>query len=31
MDKQEKYAYWLDSAEYDMKTAEAMFDSGRWV
>jgi HEPN domain-containing protein len=31
MNKEEKYAYWLDVAEYDLKTAEAVFASGRWV
>jgi HEPN domain-containing protein len=31
MNQEEKYAYWLDIAEYDLKTAEAMFASGRWV
>jgi HEPN domain-containing protein len=31
MDRQEKYEYWLDSAEYDLKTAEVMFASGRWI
>ncbi len=31
MDSQEKYAYWLDTAQYDLATAEAMLDSGRWV
>jgi hypothetical protein len=28
MTQEEKYAYWLDVAEYDLKTAEAMFASG---
>ncbi len=31
MDSQEKYAYWLDSAQYDLVTAEAMARNGRWV
>jgi HEPN domain-containing protein len=31
MDAQEKYAYWLDIAQYDLETANAMFDSGRWL
>jgi HEPN domain-containing protein len=31
MDSQEKYEYWLDSAQYDLATAEAMIRSGRWV
>jgi HEPN domain-containing protein len=31
MDKQQKFAYWLDIAEYDLKTADAMYDSGRYL
>ena len=31
MDIQEKFAYWLDIAQYDLETAEAMFVSGRWL
>jgi HEPN domain-containing protein len=31
MDAQEKYEYWLDIAQYDLETADAMFDSGRWL
>lgn len=31
MDKDEKYLYWLDIAEYDMVTAESMFNSGRYL
>jgi HEPN domain-containing protein len=31
MDAQEKYDYWLDIAQYDLETASAMFDSGRWL
>jgi HEPN domain-containing protein len=31
MNRDEKYAYWLDSAEYDLKTADAMLKSKRWV
>jgi HEPN domain-containing protein len=31
MEKDEKFLYWLDIAEYDLKTAEAMLDSGRFV
>jgi hypothetical protein len=31
MDAQEKYSYWLDIAQYDLETAVAMFDSGRWL
>jgi len=31
MTAQEKYEYWLDSAQYDMGTAEAMLVSKRWL
>jgi HEPN domain-containing protein len=31
MNAQEKYDYWLDIAQYDLETANAMFDSGRWL
>jgi HEPN domain-containing protein len=31
MDAQGKYDYWLDIAQYDLETASAMFDSGRWL
>jgi HEPN domain-containing protein len=31
MNQEEKYAYWLDIAKYDLQTAEAMFSTGRWV
>ncbi|MDR1111079.1 MAG: HEPN domain-containing protein [Deltaproteobacteria bacterium] len=31
MDAQEKYEYWLDTAEYDLVTAEAMLKAGRWL
>lgn len=31
MESKEKYEYWLDAAEYDLNTARAMFDSGRYV
>lgn len=31
MDKQEKYTYWLDTANYDLSTADAMLKSGRYV
>jgi HEPN domain-containing protein len=30
VDAQEKYEYWLESAQYDLDTADAMFASGRW-
>ncbi|MGO1527499.1 MAG: HEPN domain-containing protein [Senegalia sp. (in: firmicutes)] len=31
MNNEEKYEYWLDIAKYDLETAEAMFDSGRYL
>ena len=31
MDTQEKYKYWLEIAQYDLDTAEAMLKSGRWL
>jgi HEPN domain-containing protein len=31
LDAQEKYGYWLETAQYDLDTADAMFASGRWV
>lgn len=31
MDKEDKYLYWLDIAEYDMVTAESMFNSSRYL
>ncbi|MDR2132707.1 MAG: HEPN domain-containing protein [Clostridiales Family XIII bacterium] len=31
MDAQEKYEYWLDTAQYDLDTAEAMLNGGRWL
>lgn len=30
MDTQQKYEFWLNKAQYDLSTADAMFDSGRW-
>ena len=30
MDSQEKFDYWLNIAQYDLKTADAMFEAGRW-
>ena len=30
MTKEEKYAYWLQLAQYDLDTAQTMFDGGRW-
>ena len=31
MDLQEKFEYWLDIAQYDLGTAEAMITAGRWL
>ena len=31
MSAQEKFDYWLDIAQYDLQTAEAMLTSGRWL
>jgi HEPN domain-containing protein len=31
MTNEEKFAYWLDIAQYDLQTGEAMFVSGRWL
>jgi HEPN domain-containing protein len=31
MTSQEKFEYWLDIAQYDLQTAEAMLLSGRWL
>jgi len=31
MEKSEKVAYWIDRAMYDLKTAEAMFRTSRYV
>ena len=31
LDKKEKYEHWLNLAEYDLDTASAMFESGRYV
>ena len=30
MTTEEKYAYWLELARYDLDTAVAMFSTGRW-
>ena len=30
MTAEEKYSYWLELAQYDLKSAEAMFETGRW-
>lgn len=31
MDAEEKYSFWVDIAEYDMVTAEAMLKAGRYL
>jgi HEPN domain-containing protein len=31
MDAQEKFDYWLDSAQYDLKVAGSMFQDGHWL
>jgi len=31
MDSQDKFEYWWDIAQYDLETAQAMFDTGRWL
>lgn len=31
MTHKEKFNYWLEYAQYDMESAEAMYKSGRWV
>ena len=31
MTKDEKVQYWLDIAKYDIDTAEAMHQTGRWL
>jgi HEPN domain-containing protein len=31
MTQEEKFAYWLEHAQYDLETAEAMHKGGRWV
>lgn len=31
MEKQEKVEYWLDIADYDLETARAMLNSGRYL
>jgi len=31
MDSLEKFGYWQDIAVYDLKTAEAMYKTGRWL
>jgi hypothetical protein len=31
MTQEEKFAYWLDYAQYDLETAEAMHKGRRWL
>ncbi|MFP3043094.1 HEPN domain-containing protein [Treponema primitia] len=31
MTEQEKFNYWLEYAEYDLQSAEAMFAGRRWM
>jgi len=31
MDSLEKFDYWRDIAQYDLKTAQAMYKTGRWL
>ena len=31
MDLLEKFEYWQDIAQYDLETAKAMFEAGRWL
>ena len=31
MDAQEKYEHWLDYAQYDLDSADAMYSTGRWI
>ena len=31
MDAQEKFEFWLEHAQYDMKAAEVMLSAGMWV
>jgi HEPN domain-containing protein len=31
MTPEEKYKYWLDIAQYDLDSAEAMYTTGRWL
>ena len=31
MGSQEKFDYWKDIAQYDLETAHAMFEAGRWL
>lgn len=31
MDANEKFEHWLDSAQYDLDTADTMYEGGRWL
>jgi HEPN domain-containing protein len=31
IDAREKYEYWLETAQYDLETAETMLNGGRWL
>lgn len=31
MDKNEKYGYWEEYAQYDLDTSDVMFDTGRYL
>jgi HEPN domain-containing protein len=31
MTANDKFEYWLDIAQYDLTTADAMFEAGRWL
>ena len=31
MTREEKVQYWIDIADYDFETAEAMYNTGRWL
>ena len=31
MTNEEKFGYWFETAEYDLETASAMLNSGRWL
>jgi HEPN domain-containing protein len=31
MEPQDKYQYWLNHAQYDLKTADSMHQAGRWL
>lgn len=31
MNKEEQTTYWIDLADYDIETAQAMYDTKRWL